>query len=175
MSKYVKELIQKEFEKKIENENINDFLVVNMTSVGGTDNNMLREQLRQEGIKLTVVRNSLFKKALSSRKMDQATPLFSGPCTIAYGADSIVDVAKQLSQWRKKIPTIEIKGAFLDGKALFGKQAENLAMMLSRPQLQAEIISMAQSPAKRISALLASPASLVASFIKTLAEREEAA
>ena len=173
MSRYVKGLVQAELEREIEQEGISDFLVVSIRGVGGNENNLLRGELKEKGIKLTVVKNLLFRKALCNQGLEAAEVLFEGPCAVAYGGASIVDIAKQMVDCSKKVKSIEIKGAFLEGSVLDGEAAAELSKMLSLVELQGVIVSTAQSLGARLMSSVGSVGVIIAGCIKSVVEEAE--
>ena len=173
MSKYVKGLLQAQLKKKIQNEAIGDFLVVSTIGLDGVNGNLLRSELMAKGIKLFMVKNSLFKMALRNSRMEKAEPLFEGSCAIAYGGDSVVDIARQMADWKKKMHVIAIKGAYLDGAALDAATAEQLSKMPTRIELQGQIVTLLMSPARKVASAILGAGSAVAGCLKSVSEKKE--
>jgi large subunit ribosomal protein L10 len=173
MSKYVKNILAKELEGKFAS--VGEFVIIDMTGIDGVTNNHLRGKLGQQGIKLTMVKNAMMRQAAKTLGMTAAIDLFAaGPCTVAYGADNAVDLAKQIKAAAGKV-VIKFRGAYVDGAALDAKNAANLVNMKSRVELQGEVIMLANSPARRLAKAVISPAGVIAGCIKTLADKEEKA
>lgn len=171
MSKYVKGLVQKQLEKAFSG--VKEFVVISIKGVNGIDNNVMRGTLRQKNIRVAVVKNTLARNAYKTMGLKVSDGLFSGPCAIVYGGDSIVDVANQVLTCAKKYKAIEVKGAFLDGEVLDAKGAVAVSKMPSRAELQGRVVRAATSPGSKVAGAIAAPASNIAGAIKTLIEKKE--
>ena len=175
MSKYVKDLLQKELEKKFTD--VSEFVVLEFTGVDGNGNNVMRGALKEKGIHLSVVKNAMMRRAMESLERGDVSEVFSvGPCAVAYGGDNVVDVAKELDDWVKKFDGFTFKGAYMDGSVVGAEGAKSLVKMKSRVELQGDVVMLAQSPGRNIAGAIAGPAGAIAGCVKSLIEKlEEAA
>ena len=174
MSKKLKGLMERELAHAFEG--VNELVLVSLRGVNGNDNNQLRGELLAKQIHVKVVKNSLAGRAFKQMGMPGVKQLLTGPCAIVYGGQSIVDVAKELLKWGKKIDKLEIKGGYLEGQLLDAKGAVNLAKMLTRTEQQGAVVALALSPGGNLSGAIGAPAATIAGCIKALIEKlEEAA
>ncbi len=174
MSKYVKGLLQNELQKRFED--VPDFMVLSTLGINGIDNNILRGQLKAKGVRMTVVKNALMRRAMEGLGRSSAGSLFdAGPCTVVYGGESVVDVAKEVLEWAKKIKAIAVRGAFVDGQVLDAKSAESLSKMPTRAEMQGRIVSTALAPGANVAGAILSPGSTIAGCLKSHIEKLEKA
>ncbi len=174
MSKFVKELLQKEFESLLGD--TREFVVISTDGVDGNSNNQMRGELSEKGIRLRVVRNALIRKAMDNVDISEAKDLFAeGPCTLVYGGDSVVDVAKEVVDWAKKLKTIELKGAYIDGELVYDTGVVDLSKMPNRAELQSQIVQIALTPGSNVAGAVGGPASAIAGCLKTIIDKGEEA
>jgi large subunit ribosomal protein L10 len=172
MSYYVKGLVQKEYEKQFAD--VQDFLVMNLSGLSGQDNNAIRGELKEKGIRLRMVRNAMMQRALESLSRKPAASLFAGgTCTVAFGGDSLVDVAKEIEAYSKKYKAIQFRGAFVEETVLDEEGAKALAKMPNRAELQGQVVQLAISPGARLASAVLSGGSNIAGCLKSLIEKLE--
>jgi large subunit ribosomal protein L10 len=172
MSKFIKGLIQSELKGRFDD--LDQFMVIQITGLDGISNNAMRGELRQKGIRMTMVKNSLMRGALEGLGHSNAADLFQdGSCTVVYGGDSVVDVAKEIVDYAKKFDAVQVKGAYIDGEILDDRKATALSKMPSRAELQAEVVMLAQAPGRNLAAAITGPATAIAGCVKSLVEKLE--
>lgn len=171
MSKFVKGLMERDFKGVFEG--MDECLVVSLRGIGGTDVNRMRGELLKKSISVKVVKNSLAKRAFADLGMAQIKEVLVGNSAIAYGGDSIVDVAKEMVGWGKEFDVLKIKGGFLEGVVLDADAAKALSKMPSREELQGQIVGLALTPGGNIVGAATGPAGAIAGCLKTIIEKLE--
>jgi large subunit ribosomal protein L10 len=129
----------------------------------------LRGELRRADTTFAVVKNTLTKLAVAEAGVDEKVlPILEGPTAVAFMAGDPVAGAKALLDVARRFPTMEIKGALIEGQFLEGDQARGLATLDPKEVSVGKVAGMLQAPIARMVYLLQAPVQRIA---YALAER----
>lgn len=176
MSKAVKSMIMRDYKTRIAggNEEYSDSLLISLRGLKGTATTKLRQDLAKQNIKITVVRNSLARKTFKGTTLEPLIDLLTGPSAVAYGGNSVVEVAREVVKLIEKLPAVELKGALLDGTLFKGKDGVTaLSKFPTREEAVAQNITLILSPARKLAAQFKGPGANVAGLVKAIEEKLE--
>jgi len=135
----------------------------------------LRRQCFAKDIKLSVVKNTLLKKAMENVKDKDLSELYDvlpGPTAIMISEVGNAP-AKLIKDFRKKNDKPILKGAYVEEMVFVGDdQLKTLVDIKSKDELIGEVIGLLQSPAKNVLSALTSSKGTIAGIVKTLSEKE---
>jgi len=106
----------------------------------------LRRQLRSAKASYTVVKNTLAKRALKGTSFEPLEKFFEGTTAVAYTKKDPVALAKTLTTFGKTAPTLKIKGAMVQGRAVKPAEIADLAALPSKPELYARLLGTMNAP-----------------------------
>lgn len=154
-----------------------NFYVTDISGLNAEKTSELRRACFGKEIKLLVVKNTLFVKALEKLgRQEAAAPvvnIMEGPSAIMFTTTPNAP-AKLIKEFGEKMGKPVLKGAFVQDCPYIGAEnLETLVNIKSREELIGDIIGLLQSPARNvISALQASGGGKIAGLVKTLSEKE---
>lgn len=117
----------------------------------------LRRRLRASGAELSVVKNTLAKRAAAAAGVEGLDGLLEGPTAIAYCGDDPVAPAKALLGFAKEKKKLGLKGGYLQSKVLDQVQVEQLAALPSREELIAKVVGGIAAPLYGLANVLTGP------------------
>jgi len=144
---------------------VNSGVVTHYRGLTVAEMGVLRRLLREAGVSLQVVKNTLARRAAAGTDFSALEDLLSGPTAVAFGSDPVA-MSKALSDFAKKHEALQILGGVLDGKRIETADVKALASLPSREVLLAKMLGSMQSP---ISGLVRTLSEVPASLVRTLA------
>lgn len=153
-----------------------NFYVTDIAGLNAENTSALRRACFEKGIKMVVVKNTLFIKALNRLNVSEAaniTTTLAGSSAIMF-TETPNAPAKLIKELAPKMGKPELKGALLQECSYIGaNNLEALINIKSREELIGDIIGLLQSPARNvISALQSQSGGKIAGIVKTLSEKE---
>jgi large subunit ribosomal protein L10 len=106
----------------------------------------LRRQLRSAKASYTVVKNTIAVRALKGTSFEPLEKFFAGTTAVAYTAKDPVALAKTLTTFVKTAPTLTIKAAVVQGRAIKPAEVTDLASLPGKPELYARLLGTMQAP-----------------------------
>jgi len=172
MSKPVKEMMIREYKERMGD--IEDALVIGLRGISSNDTNTIRGGLAKKEIRVTVMRNKLFGQAFGDTNLSGLSEVLKGSSAVAYGAESVVEVAREIVGLLKTFPEIELKGAILDGMLFEGDAGvKALSKYPTRDEAIAQDVALILSPARNLVGAIKGPGSGLAGIIKAVSEKLE--
>jgi large subunit ribosomal protein L10 len=115
----------------------------------------LRRQLRAARAQYRVVKNTLAKRASKGTSFEALDQHFEGTTAMAYTGDDAVALAKALTTFMKGAPTLQVKAAVVQGRAIKPAEVTDLASLPGKPELYAKLLFVLQAPMQQIVTVLA--------------------
>lgn len=172
MSKPVKNIIIRDYKEKIGD--IEDAMLISLRGVTSNNTNAIRKELGKKEIRVTVIRNKLFMSAFGDSNLAGLSPLLTGANALAYGAESVVEVAREIMELIKKFPEIELRGAVLDGQLFAGEAGiKALSKYPTRDEAIAQDLTLILSPGRKLLGQIKGPGGRLLGIVKAIEEKLE--
>jgi large subunit ribosomal protein L10 len=114
----------------------------------------LRNQARSNGVTLSVLKNTLARRAVAGSSFESAAEQMTGPLIYGFSEDAVA-AAKVVADFAKTNDKLVIRGGVYDGKALDANGVKQLASIPTKEVLLSQLCGLLMSPVSRTARVLA--------------------
>ena len=117
------------------------------------DMTKLRNQARSNGVSLSVLKNTLARRAVTGSPFEVVADQMTGPLIYGFSTDAIA-AAKVVAEFAKTNDKLVIRAGVYGGKALDANGVKQLASIPSKEVLLAQLCGLLMSPMSRTAVVL---------------------
>jgi large subunit ribosomal protein L10 len=117
------------------------------------DMTRLRSQARDKGVNLSVLKNTLARRAVTGSAFEVVSDQMTGPLIYGFSTDAVA-AAKVVSDFAKTNDKLVIRGGAFAGKALDVNGVKQLANIPSKEVLLGQLCGLLMSPISRTAVVL---------------------
>ena len=117
------------------------------------DMTKLRNDARSNGVALSVLKNTLARRAVAGSSFEVAGDQMTGPLIYGFSEDAVA-AAKVVADFAKTNDKLVIRGGVYGGKALDSNAVKELASIPSKEVLLAQLCGLLMSPISRTAVVL---------------------
>jgi len=134
-------------------------LVADYRGLAMTELDRIRGEMLQNGARLSVVKNTLTRRAAEAAGAEGLLDLFVGPSAIAFieSDGDPVAVAKVMSEAARTTNILVIKGGLLEGKMIDEADVRNLATLPPLDVLRGQVLAAIVAPLTALVSLVSAP------------------
>lgn len=121
------------------------------------DMTKLRVDARSKGVSLSVLKNTLARRAVTGSSFEVAADQMTGPLIYGFSEDAVA-AAKVVADFAKTNDKLVIRAGVYAGKALDANGVKQLASIPTKEVLLAQLLGLMQSPISRTARVLAAVA-----------------
>ena len=117
------------------------------------DMTKLRANARSQGVSLSVLKNTLARRAVAGSTFEVAVDQMTGPLIYGFSADAVA-AARVVADFAKTNDKLVIRGGAFAGKSLDVNGVKQLASIPSKEVLLAQLCGLLKSPISRTAVVL---------------------
>ena len=135
--------------------NANSGVLVDYKGITVAEDTALRVELRKEGVKYGVVKNTLARFAMNNVGLNELDSVLNGTTSLATSDADPIAPMRIVNKYAKQLNNkFTIKGGFMDGKVLTMDEIMALAELPSKETLQAQALGMMLAPITSLAIVL---------------------
>ena len=106
----------------------------------------LRRKLREEGVRLRVVKNTLLRRAANEAGLVDLMPFFKGPTAVAFGPEDAIPAARILNEFATRLELPKIRTFRVENRRHEAADLKVLASLPSREVLLSQVVAAVEGP-----------------------------